>query len=281
MQLVVPGEAVYPTTLFDLSDPPRHLWAIGDWSMTVQPVVAIVGTRRATPYGERVTRELATALARAGACVVSGMALGIDGVAHRAALDVGGRTIAVLGTGVDVVYPRAHRRLYSEIAERGLLLSELSPGAHCHRGSFPNRNRIIAALARVTIVVEAPFGSGALRTSDHADTIGRTVGAVPGPIDSAASAGTNQLIRDGGATVVACVEDAMALMGLSIPARTSPTIQTDAERRIWDELQHGPATLDLLCARSGLPVQECLASVTALELRGAIECALTGEIRKR
>jgi DNA processing protein len=281
MQFVVPGDARYPTPLFDLAHPPEHLWGIGDWSMTTEPVVAIVGTRRATPYGERITRELATALARAGACVVSGMALGIDGVAHRATLDVGGRTIAVLGTGVDIAYPRAHRRLYSEIAERGLVLSELPPGSHCHRGSFPNRNRIIAALARVTIVTEAPFGSGALHTTDHADTIGRTVGAVPGPIDSPASAGTNNLIRDGGATVIACVEDAMTLMGLSMPAPSSPAIQTDAERRVWNGLQHGPATLDGLCALSGLPVQECLAAVTALELRGSIECALTGEIRKR
>jgi DNA processing protein len=280
VNIVVPGDALYPASLLDLPSPPCRLWGIGDWSMTEGPVVAIVGTRRSTPYGERVARELAMTLARAGACVVSGMALGIDGVAHRAALDVGGRTIAVLGTGVDVVYPRAHRAIYAQIAERGLLLSELPPGAHSHAGSFPNRNRIIAALARVTIVVEAPFGSGALHTSGHALTIGRIVACVPGPIDSPSSSGTNQLIRDG-AHIIATIEDAMSLIGLTVPVRSNPSFDSEAERRVWIELHHGAATLDSLCARSGLPVQECLAAVTALELRGAIECALTGEVRRR
>jgi DNA processing protein len=280
VQIAVPGDDIYPAALLDLPDAPQQLWGIGDWSMTTGPVVAIVGTRRATPYGVRVTREIAGALARAGACVVSGMALGIDAAAHRAALDIGGRTIAVLGTGVDLVYPRAHRALYAEISERGLLLSELPPGAHSHKGSFPNRNRIIAALASVTIVVEAPASSGALRTSEHANRIGRTVAAVPGPIDSLYSCGSNELIRDG-AVVIASVEDAMALMGLTVPVRSRATFETEAEQRVWAELKDGSATLDVLCTRSRLPVHECLAAVTALELRGAIECALTGEIRKR
>jgi DNA processing protein len=280
MQTAIPSDTVYPPALLDLTTPPSPLWAIGDWSMTVGPVVAIVGTRRSTAYGERVTRELAGTLARAGACIVSGMALGIDAVAHRAALEAGGRTIAVLGTGVDIVYPRAHRSLYAEIASRGLLLSELPPGAHSHRGSFPNRNRIIAALANVTIVVEAPHKSGALNTSKHATDLGRDVAAVPGPIDSLCSSGTNELIRDG-AIVIATVEDAMALLGLTMPVRSRPPLDSEAEQRVWTELARGAATLDTLCARSGLPVNECLAAVTALELRGAIECALTGEIRKR
>ena len=280
VNVAVPGDAVYPAALLDLRDPPGRLWAIGDWSMTNEPVVAIVGTRRSTPYGERVTRELATALARAGACVVSGMALGIDGVAHRAALDVGGRTIAVLGTGVDIAYPRAHRALYAEIAERGLLLSELEPGAHSHGGSFPMRNRIIAALAKVTIIVEAPFGSGALHTRGHAEEIGRTVACVPGPIDSPTSSATNELIRDG-RQCIATVEDAMSLMGLTVPVRSNPSFDSEAERRVWAELNRGASSLDALCTRSGLPVQECLAAVTALELRGAVECALTGEVRRR
>jgi DNA processing protein len=280
VDIAVRGDEIYPPALLDLSDPPEQLWGIGDWSMTTAPVVAIVGTRRATPYGVRVTREIAGALARAGACVVSGLALGIDGAAHRAALDVGGRTIAVLGTGVDLVYPRAHRALYAEIAKAGLLLSEMPPGARSHRGSFPNRNRIIAALASVTIVVEAPASSGALRTSEHAQGIGRTVAAVPGPIDSLYSYGSNELIRDG-AVVIASVEDAMALMGLTVPVRSNPPLESAAEQRVWAELKQGSATLDVLCARSRLPVHECLAAVTALELRGAVECALTGEIRKR
>jgi DNA processing protein len=280
VRAVIPGDPDYPSALLDLENPPVHLWGIGDWSLTTGPVVAIVGTRRSTPYGDRVTRELATALGRAGACVVSGMALGIDGAAHRATLEAGGKTIAVLGTGVDLAYPRAHRLLYAEIAERGLLLSELPPGAHSHGGSFPNRNRIIAALARLTIVVEAPFGSGTMHTYNHALALGRTIAAVPGPIDAPTSAATNHMISEG-AQIITCVEDAMALMGLTVPVRSNPPLESEAEQRVWVELAQGAATLDMLCARSGLPVQECLAAVTALELRGAIECALTGEIRKR
>lgn len=280
MQLVARDDDAYPAALRDLVEPPAALWGIGDWTLTTRPVVAIVGTRRATAYGERITRELSGALARAGACIVSGMALGIDAMAHRAALDAGGATIAVLGTGVDVAYPKAHRALHAEIMSRGLVLSELPPGAHSHGGSFPLRNRIIAALATMTIVVEAPFKSGALITSDRALELGRTVAAVPGPIDAPQSEGTNHLIREG-AQIIASVADALTLVGLEAPARGRHALETEAEARLWKELTQGASTLDALCSRSGLPVSECLAAVTALELRGAIECALTGEIRRR
>jgi DNA processing protein len=142
------------------------------------------------------------------------------------------------------------------------------------------RNRIIAALAKVTIIVEAPFGSGALHTQGHAEEIGRTVACVPGPIDSPTSSATNELIRDG-RQCIATVEDAMSLMGLTVPVRSNPSFDSEAERRVWAELNRGASSLDALCTRSGLPVQECLAAVTALELRGAVECALTGEVRRR
>jgi DNA processing protein len=280
MQRVSRDDDAFPPALRDLAEPPVALWGIGDWMMAASPVVAVVGTRRSTAYGERVTRELAGALARAGACVVSGMALGIDGAAHRAALDAGGRTIAVLGTGVDIAYPRAHRALHAEIARRGLLLSELPPGAHSHGGSFLIRNRIIAALADMTVVVEAPVGSGALNTSGHALELGRIVAAVPGPIDMPQSEGTNDLIRSG-AQIIASIADALALVGLSAPAIGARALETEAETRIWRELTLGAATLDELCARAALPVGECLAAVSTLELRGAIECLLTGQIRRR
>lgn len=244
------------------------------------PVVAIVGTRRATAYGLRVTRELSSALARGGACVVSGMALGIDGCAHRAALDVGGRTVAVLGTGVDVAYPRAHVALHSEIGARGLLLSELPPGAHSHGGSFPMRNRIIAALSPVVIVVEAPFKSGALITAHHAMDLGRDVAIVLGPIDSPQSQGSNELLRDG-AHAIASIADALSLAKLAPQPRSGPQLDDEIEMRLWEALATGAASLDELCARAAVPVAQCLTAVTALELRGAIECALTGEIRRR
>ncbi len=280
-RLIGRGDDVYPSPLDDLPQPPSQLWWIGDWAVaSPPPLVAIVGTRRSTAYGERATRELAGALARAGACIVSGMARGIDGVAHRAALDADGRTIAVLGTGADVIFPKAHRTLYEDIVARGLVLSELPPGAHAHGGSFPKRNRIIAALAGVTIVVEAPEGSGALLTSDRALELNRTVAAVPGPIDSPYSSGTNRLIREG-AQVITSAADALALVGLTPPLRQPRTFESEAEARIWEALARGAATLDELCACSGLPVSECLGAVTTLELRGAIECALTGEVRRR
>ncbi len=139
--------------LLDLATPPSPLYAIGCVSALVRPRVAIVGTRNSTAYGERVTRTLTRALVRAGVSIVSGMARGIDGAAHRTAIEEGGNTVAVLGTGVDVPYPAGHRQLHRSIAEHGLVLSENPPGASAHKGAFPKRNRIIAALAPVTIVV--------------------------------------------------------------------------------------------------------------------------------
>lgn len=274
------GHADYPAAFHDLADPPPVIWCIGNLEVLNGTVVAIVGTRRSTAYGERVTRELAAAFARAGACVLSGMARGIDGVAHTAALDASGLTGAVLGTGVDVVYPRSHRALYRRIAASGVALSELPPGAHSHGGSFPLRNRLIAALAKVTIVVEAPIKSGALITARRALDLGRDVGAVPGPIDLPQSEGSNQLLRDG-AQVITSVADALALAGLT-PALRRPQEPADPDQsRVWRALHDGPADLDTICHRSSLPVQRCLAAVTALELNGSIECALTGEIRMR
>jgi DNA processing protein len=275
------GQEEYPAALLDLRSPPRVLWAIGSLNVVRPPVVAIVGTRKATPYGLRATREIAGALARAGACVVSGMARGVDATAHLAALAVAGRTAAILGTGVDIAYPVGHRPLHARIREHGLLLSEEPPGSHAGPGSFPRRNRIIAALASVTIVVEAGIKSGAMITADHALGLGRTVAAVPGPIDALQSAGANHLLREG-ATVIADVADALQLLGLTPPAhRPDPEIASAAERAVWCALSDGALDVDTLTSRSGLPARECLAAVTTLELAGAIECALTGEIRRR
>src|SRR5690348_13331733 len=274
------GAGDYPPALLDLTDPPPTLWCIGDLSVLNHPCVAIVGTRQATTYGVRVTRELAGSLARAGACVVSGMARGIDGVAHVAALDARGRTVAVLGTGVDIVYPPSHRALHARIAAQGLLVSELPLGAHSHGGSFLNRNRLIAALARLTIIVEAPTKSGALKTGRFAADLNRDVAAVPGPIDSPKSEGCNVLFRDG-AHPITSVADALALVGLTPPVRTLMDPEDPDQACVWRALLAGPADLDTLCHRASLPVSRCLAAVTALELTGSIECALTGEVRRR
>jgi len=281
LQMLLCTDAAYPERLHDLPDPPAVLWALGSLEALEPPVVAIVGTRRPTHYGQRMARELAGAFARVGACVVSGMALGIDATAHRAVLEQGGRTVAVLGTGADVAYPPAHRALHREIASRGTVLSELLPGERSNPGSFPNRNRIIAALATVTLIVEAPVKSGALITARHArDLPNAVVACVPGPIDAPQSEGTNLEIRDG-AQIVCSVADALALAGLTPPLRSATALDSEAEQRVWSALASAAASLDELCARTALPVRECLAAVTSLEIRGAIECSLTGEIRRR
>jgi DNA processing protein len=226
-----------------------------------------------------MARAVTRALVRAGVSVVSGMARGIDGAAHRTAMEEGGNTVAVLGTGVDVPYPVGHRQLHRSIAERGLVLSENPPGAKAHQGAFPKRNRIIAALAPVTIVVEAGFRSGALNTASQALDLGRVVAAVPGPIDSEQSKGSNQLLRDG-AVVIASVEDALALLGITAPKSRPLPALADAERRIWDALETGYTELDALAANAGLTVPETLAAITSLEMFGLVECAPSGEVRR-
>jgi len=274
------GSAEYPMELLDLSIPPDSLFAIGRISALTKPRVAIVGTRRSTGYGERTARGLTRSLVRAGVTVISGMARGIDAAAHRTAIEEGGNTVAVLGTGIDVPYPVGHRQLHRSIAEHGLVLSENPPGAKAHQGAFPKRNRIIAALAPVTIVVEAGFKSGALNTASQALELGRVVAAVPGPIDCEQSRGSNQLLRDG-AVMIASVDDALALLGVSAPKDRPIPHLPDAERRIWDALEDGFMEIDSLASKSGLSTPECLAAITSLEIIGLIECSAAGEIRRR
>jgi len=282
-RLLLLEDADYPVALRDLIDPPPFLFAYGDLTMLARPAVAIVVTRRATPYGERVTDALAGALAAAGACVVSGMARGIDGVAHKAALARGGATAAVLGTGVDVAYPVGHRALHRAIANQGVVLSEFPCGAKPEAGWFPRRNRIIAALARLTIVVEAGERSGASITAGYATDLGRDVGAVPGPVDSPQSVRANQLIQDG-AHAILTPRDALQLMKLDDPTARRAVVTsslTGDERAVWLALEDGATALELVPERSTLPPNRALAAVTALELAGLIETLATGELRRR
>lgn len=299
------GDPRYPESLTTIASPPKSLYAVGSHEVLGAPCVAIVGTRHPTPYGERVARELAQAVARHGGCVVSGMALGIDGVAHRAALQAGGRTAAVLGAGVDEVYPPQHAALYDALARDGVILSEYPPGTKAFHGCFPRRNRIIAGLAAVTIVVEAGHKSGALITANYATDFGRTVAAVPGPIDARQSQGSNQLLRDG-ANVIAAVDDVIMLMGLAAPTaplvtsrdvsrsrarsasthphqprspQTPPVLHGD-DATVWEAIGTG-TTADDLIARTGLPADRCMVAITTLEVRGLVECLLTGEIQRR
>lgn len=291
-RLLLPGDGEYPPPVLDLSDAPTRLFVLGDVVAARPPAVAIVGTRGATAAGERAAAELASAFARAGAAVVSGLARGIDGAAHRGALQAGGRTVAVLGTGVDVPYPAAHAALHADVARGGALLSEELPGAPPTKGSFPRRNRIIAALADLTIVVEAPPKSGALITAGVALDLGRQVAAVPGSIHAPQSRGSNELLRDG-ATVLTSIDEALALLSLQsrAPAAASPPAAAPAAAApvpslgpapdaVLDALRDGPLDPDRLAAETGLPARECLAAVTALELAGAVLLGPAGEIRR-
>jgi DNA processing protein len=273
--------AEYPVELLDLAQPPRELYAIGRTSALSRPRVAIVGTRNSTAYGERITRTLTRALVRGGVSIVSGMARGIDAAAHRTAVEEGGNTVAVLGTGVDVPYPVGHRLLHRTIAEHGIVVSESPPGTRAGPGAFPRRNRIIAALAPVTIVVEAGFRSGALNTASQALELGRVVAAVPGPIDSDQSRGSNQLLRDG-AVLIAAPEDALALLGVSAPQVAPPRpLLPESEQKVWDAIAGGFVDTDALPAATDLTIAECLAAITSLEIMGLVECSLAGEIRRR
>ena len=281
IQCWTPESSEYPAELLDLAHPPRELHVIGRSSALSKPRVAIVGTRSSTAYGERIARTLTRALVRGGVSVVSGMARGIDAAAHRTALEEGGNTVAVLGTGVDVPYPVGHRLLHRSIAEHGIVVSENPPGSRAGPGSFPKRNRIIAALAPVTIVVEAGFRSGALNTAAQALELGRVVAAVPGPIDSDQSRGSNQLLRDG-AVLIAAPEDALALLGVSAPKIAAPPpLLPESEQKIWDAIAEGFVDTDALPAATGLTIAECLAAITSLEIMGLVECSLAGEIRRR
>ena len=206
------------------------------------------------------------------------MARGIDGTAHRSALEHGGRTVAVLGTGIDVPYPAGHRHLHGTIVDQGLVLSENPPGTTAYQGAFPRRNRIIAALAPVTIVVEAGRRSGALNTAGQALDLGRVVAAVPGPIDSEQSVGSNELLRDG-AVVIASADDALALLGVAAPQLSAPRLP-EPERRLWDCLAGAPVDVDTLSERAGVTVGECLAGITSLEIRGLVQVSPGGEISR-
>jgi DNA processing protein len=212
--------APYPAPLLDLTDPPAVLFGAGRAEVlglvAEEPSVTLVGTRRASPYGTEVAYALGRGLAASGVPVVSGLALGIDGTAHRGCLDGGGVPVAVVASGPDVVYPRRHRSLHERVRTAGIVLSELPPGTEPYRWSFPARNRIMAGLARLTLVVEAADPSGSLITAEFAKDLGRCVAAVPGRVTSSVAQGTNNLLRDG-ATPISGTEDVLdELFGVGV-----------------------------------------------------------------
>jgi DNA processing protein len=270
----------YPASLRHLPQPPLLLAVLGRWPVDAC-AVAIVGARAATAYGEQATRRLAGALARAGIPVISGLARGIDRHALQAAVDEDGWPVAVLGCGLDVYYPPEHRRLQDTIARRGTVISEFPMGQRPDRYTFPRRNRIIAALAQKVLVVEAGERSGALITVDHALEIGRDVLAVPGPIDSEASKGTNRLIADG-AHPVLDEGWALDLAGAGRGAASAPEQGPGADES-WLLAALGAGTLspDELAARSGRDVRSVRSALIALELAGQVRRLDGGRYARR
>ena len=217
----------YPPLLRQLTDPPAVLFAAGREEtfaiLREDPAVAVVGTRRASPYGTEVAYAIGRGLGASGVPVVSGLALGIDGTAHRGCLDAGGVPVAVVACGPDVVYPRRHRALHRRVCERGLVLSELPPGTEPYRWSFPARNRIMAGLARLTLVVEAADPSGSLITADFAKDLGRCVAAVPGRVTSSVAQGTNSLLKEGAAAITGTDDVLDELFGVGV--RRAPKVR--------------------------------------------------------
>ena len=268
-QLVLPGDPQWPLALDDLGEhAPLLLWARGHTRhLAAQESVAIVGARAATSYGDHVAAELAGDLAAGGTLVVSGGAYGIDGTAHRAALASGGATVAFLAGGVDRAYPSGHQQLFGRIADAGAIVSEVPCGTAPTKWRFLARNRLIAALGDATVVVEAGWRSGSLNTAGHAAAMGRPLGAVPGPVTSAASAGCHRLMREYDARCVTNAEEVRELYGAT-PERTGAQTGDDPEQiRLLDALSSRTSRpAHDLAARAGLATDRVAAMLGLLAL---------------
>lgn len=285
VRVIVWGDPDYPARLREIASAPPVLYLRGGLEED-EASIAIVGARHATAYGEAVARELAAELGRRGLTVVSGLARGIDAAAHRGALEAGGRTLAVLGSGLDQIYPPEHRGLAAEVAARGALLSEFPLGTAPLRLHFPRRNRIISGLSLGVIVVEAGVGSGALITAHHALEQGREVFAVPGRVHARYSEGCNRLIK-AGAKLVETWEDVLGELTPQLrrqaPQRAAappPPHLTAAERQVFDLLAEGPLHIDALIVRADLAGGRVASALVGLEMKGLVR-QLAGKVFER
>ncbi len=266
----------YPALLRQIYDPPAFLWMRGTLTAADERAVAIVGTRRASDYGRRMARDFATELTRRGFTVVSGLAYGIDAAAHQATLEAGGRTLAILGSGADRIYPARHTDLANEIAAQGAVLSEYALGAAPDAPNFPRRNRIISGLALGTLVVEAFEKGGALITARVAVEQNREVFALPSPIHSRAGLGANRLIQRGHAKLVLSVDDIVEELGYDAETRPEPAVSTPLpalhaiERQLYDVLENQPQHIDTLCQKTGHDSSTALVYLLGLEFKGLV-----------
>lgn len=298
LRFVPRGFPGYPEQLLTLSHPPAGIFLKGDIERLPDLLrsvrVTIVGTRRATPYGNRAARDFSEAFAARGITVVSGMAVGIDGRSHEAALDRGGPTVAVLGCGADVVYPSSHRSLYQRVAEKGLIMSELPPGVRPSRYTFPNRNRLLAALGDAVLVIEGSLTSGAMQTAEQAAHIGRPVFAVPGPIYADGHRGCNLLIRDGGTPALdpeVTVEEFLLQTRIERGERCPPEPEKARDRvrqdpfrdlvaagreSVLEAMSDQACSVDALVLRTGMAVRRLTGAIAELELAGLVTRAGPG-----
>jgi DNA processing protein len=291
---ITPADAAYPDAFRTLPDPPYLLFAIGNLELMGTPGIGVVGTRSPTDYGVRAAASLSGGLAGAGLTIVSGMAKGIDAAAHAAALDAGGATIGVLGHGIDRVYPPENAKLFARVRESGLLITELAPGEEPNAGNFPRRNRLIAALSLGVLVVEMGEKSGAQHTVTYALEQGKEVFAVPGPISSTRSTGTNQLLKDGARLVTSADDILEELRGVGHGVSAAPPAQLEMitapapppldlspdEATVCAALSAEPLHVDELVAATGLAPGNLLAALLGLELREVAE-SLPGKRYRR
>ena len=287
-RLITLADESYPGMLLEIPDPPPVLYARGRAELLQRPALAIVGSRNATAQGTANAESFARSLSDAGLTIVSGLALGIDGAAHRGGLAGAASTIAVLGTGLDVVYPRRNAELAAEIAGRGLLISEFALGSGAVAHNFPRRNRLISGLAQGCLVVEAALSSGSLITARAAADQGREVFAVPGSIHSPLSKGCHALIKSG-AKLVESAEDVLAeLAGFRASGYASTTTQTSAAASapspaasgLLEHMGHDPVDVDSLCTRAGMSAEQVSSELLRLELAGRVT-ALPGGLFQR
>ncbi len=263
----------YPRRLREIDQPPPVLYVVGDLQPQDEFAVAIVGTRRITAYGRQVAENIAAFLARNGLTVISGLARGVDSVAHKAALDAGGRTLAVLGNGVDRIYPPEHRKLAELIVQKGALISDYPLGTPPDSLNFPPRNRIISGLAQAVVIVEAGERSGALITASFAADQGRDVFAVPGNINAPQSAGTNKLIQQGAHPLVDPQEilEILNLTQVSEYQAARVVLPADAtEAQVLRVVSQEPLHIDEICNQTGMPIETITATLAMMELKGMV-----------
>ena len=272
------ADTAYPKQLLEIPDPPALLYVAGDAKLLSSPALAIVGSRNATPQGLRNAHAFARALSDAGLAIVSGLAIGVDSEAHRGGLEGPGSTIAVLGTGIDVIYPRRNAPLADDILSRGALVSEFPLGTEPHAGNFPRRNLLISGLARGCLVVEAAVDSGSLISARLAADQGREVFAIPGSIHSPLSKGCHALIKQG-AKLVESAQDVLDELG--VPARRAEIAPEPGEGHdLLEKMGFDPCDIDELTVRSGLPAEAVSAALLELELDGKI-AGLPGGLYQR